>query len=311
MNDTSDVPKGPAMRIVRYDRFDGIEQLWIDEVPVPEATPGHAVVRIQASCVNPGTLSALRGATYVPIRDLAGTVTAVGADVHDVKIGDEVLGWAQDWAAHAEFAAVPVEQLVPKPAVLSWDVAGSLYVTPMAGLAAVQAVEPREDDVVVIAGASGGVGLTAAQLARRNGATVIGIAGPGNAERLRELGVRPVSYGADVTEQIREVAEGRPIDAFIDAFGSGYVDLALALGVSPQRVNTVVDYQAAKEKGVKALGTVNAGGGPGLRSLADLAASGELAVPIAAAYPLAAVQAAYHALAETRPFGRIVLHPQA
>lgn len=298
------------MRIVRYDRFGGIEQLRIDEVPAPEATPGHAVVQVHASCINPGSLSALHGAPYVPIRDLAGTVTAAGADVHDIKIGDEVLGWSQDWSAHAEFAAVPVDQLVPKPAVLSWDVAGSLYVTPMAGLAAVQAVEPREGEVVVISGASGGVGLTAAQLARRNGATVIGIAGPDNADRLQKFGVRPVSYGTDVAEKIREAAGGRPIDAFIDAFGSRYIDLALALGVSPQRVTTVVDYQAAKEKGVKALGTANAGGGSGLRTLADLTASGDLAVPIAAAYPLAAVQAAYHVLAETRPFGRIVLHPQ-
>jgi NADPH2:quinone reductase len=299
------------MRIVRYDRFGGIEQIWIDEVPVPEAAPGHAVVRVRASCINPGSLSALHGAPYVPIRDLAGTVTAVGADVHDIKIGDEVLGWSQDWSAHAEFAAVPVDQLVPKPAVLSWDAAGSLYVTPMAGFAAVQAVEPRKGEILVLSGASGGVGLTAAQLAKRRGATVIGIAGPDNADRLKELGVRPVSYGAGVAEKIREAAGGRPIDAFIDAFGSGYVDLALALGVSRQRINTVVDYQAAKEKGVKALGTANAGGGSGLRNLVDLAASGELAVPIAAAYPLAAVQAAYHALAETPPFGRIVLHPQA
>jgi NADPH:quinone reductase-like Zn-dependent oxidoreductase len=299
------------MRVVRYDRFSGVDQLSIDEVPTPEAAPGHAVVQVHASCINPGSLSALHGSPYVPIRDLAGTVTAVGAGVDDVEVGDEVLGWSQDWLAHAEFVAVPAEQLVAKPAGLSWDVAGSLYVTPMAGLAGVKAVQPRERDVVVVSGASGGVGLTAAQLARRDGATVIGIAGPDNADRLREHGVIPVSYGDQVAEDIRTAADGRRIDAFIDAFGSGYVDLALALGVPKERINTVVDYQAAKEKGVKALGTQDAGGGRGLRDLADLAASGELAVPIAATYPLAEVQAAYKALAESRPFGRIVLHPQA
>jgi NADPH:quinone reductase len=298
------------MRRVRYDRFDGIDQLWIDEAAVPEPAPGHAVVQVQASCINPGSLSALHGSPYVPIRDLAGTVTAVGTDVHDVKVGDDVLGWSQDWSAHAEFVAVPTAQLVAKPAVLSWDVAGSLYVTPMAGLAGVQAVKPGAGEVVVIAGASGGVGLTAAQLARRSGATVIGIAGQSNAGRLREHGVVPVRYGEDVAEQIRVAADGRRVDAFIDAFGSGYVDLALALGVPKERINTVVDYQAAKAKGVKSLGTANAGGAPALRTLADLTASGELAVPIAATYPLAEVQAAYHVLADDRPFGRIVLHPQ-
>jgi hypothetical protein len=78
--------------------------------------------------------------------------------------------------------------------------------------------------------------------------------------------------------------------------------------VSRQRINTVVDYQAAKEKRAEAHGTANAGGGSGLQ---HLAASGELAVPIAVAYPLSAVQAAWHALANTRPYGRIVLHPKA
>jgi NADPH:quinone reductase-like Zn-dependent oxidoreductase len=242
---------------------------------------------------------------------LAGTVAAVGANVHDVKVGDEVLGWSQDWSAHAEFVAVPVEQLVAKPAGLSWDVAGSLYVTPMAGLAGVNAVDPRDGEVVVVSGASGGVGLMAAQLALCKGATVIGIASPENAGRLREHGVVAVSYGDEVAAKIRAAADGRRIDAFIDAFGSGYVDLALSLGVPMERINTVVDYQAAREKGVKALGTRDAGGAPALRRLADFVASGELVVPIAATYPLAEVRAAYGALAESRPFGRVVLHPQA
>jgi NADPH:quinone reductase len=299
------------MRIVRYDRFGGLEQLWIDEVAVPDAAPGHAVVQVQASCINPGSLSALHGSPYVPIRDLAGTVTAVGADVPDIKVGDDVLGWSQDWSAHAEFVAVPAEQLIAKPAVLSWDVAGSLYVTPMAGLASVEAVEASDGELIVISAASGGVGLTAAQLARRKGATVIGIAGPTNAGRLREHGIIPVPYGDDVSDNIRAAADGRRIDAFIDAFGSGYVDLALALGVPPGRINTVVDYQAAKGTGVKALGTANAGGAPALRKLAELAASGDLDIPIGATFPLAEVQAAYRALAQNRPFGRIVLHPQA
>jgi NADPH:quinone reductase-like Zn-dependent oxidoreductase len=299
------------MRVVRYDHFGGVDQLWIDEVPIPEAVPGHAVVQVQASCINPGSLSALHGSPYTPIRDLAGTVAAVGANVHDVKVGDEVLGWSQDWSAHAEFVAVPVEQLVAKPAGLSWDVAGSLYVTPMAGLAGVNAVDPRDGEVVVVSGASGGVGLMAAQLALCKGATVIGIASPENAGRLREHGVVPVSYGDEVAAKIRAAADGRRIDAFIDAFGSGYVDLALSLAVPRERINTVVDYQAAREKGVKALGTRDAGGAPALRRLADFVASGELVVPIAATYPLAEVRAAYGVLAESRPFGRVVLHPQA
>jgi NADPH:quinone reductase-like Zn-dependent oxidoreductase len=98
--------------------------------------------------------------------------------------------------------------------------------------------------------------------------------------------------------------------AFIDAVGRGYIDLALALNVPRERIDTVVDYRGAQDKGVKALGTTDAGGLPALSGLADLAASGDLHIPIAATYPLTAVQDAYRALASRKAHGRIVLHPQ-
>lgn len=302
------------MRAVRYDRFGGIEGLWIDDVPTPEPGGGQVVVRVEASCINPGSVSALHGAPYVPARDLAGTVVAVGAGVgpdgpEGVAVGDQVLGWVQDWAAHAELVALPARQVVSKPEGLSWDVAGSLFVTPMAGLASIQAVAAQEAEVLVIAGASGGVGFTAAQLARRAGVTVIGIAGPGRADHLRAHGIVPVAYGDGVADRIRAAAGGR-IDAFVDAAGSGSVDLALSLGVDPHRINTVVDHQAAREKGVMARGTTDAGGTASLRELAALAAAGDLVVPIASTWPLAQVREAYRALAGERPAGRVVLHPR-
>jgi NADPH2:quinone reductase len=302
------------VRALRYDRFDGIDGLWIDDVPAPEPGDGQVVVRVESSCINPGSLSALHGAPYVPARDLAGTVVALGAGVHGdgpdgIAVGDQVLGWVQDWAAHAELVALPAHQVITKPQGLSWDVAGSLFVTPMAGLASIQAVAVQEGEVLVIAGASGGVGFTAAQLARRARATVVGVAGLAGADRLRAHGIVPVTYGDGVAGRIREAAGGR-IHAFIDAVGAGSVDMALSLGVDPQRINTVVDHQAAREKGVKALGTMDAGGTASLRELAALAATGELTVPIASTYPLAQVQEAYRELAERRPAGRVVLHPQ-
>jgi NADPH:quinone reductase-like Zn-dependent oxidoreductase len=181
----------------------------------------------------------------------------------------------------------------------------------MAGLAGVEAVGPCEGEIVVVSAATGGVGFTAAQLARRTGATVIGIGSPAKADHLRERDIIPVSSVDDVAENVRKATGGRKIDAFIDAFGSGYVQLALDLGVPPERINTAVDYKSAKENGVTARGTMDAGGLPAYRMLAELAASGALAVPIAVTYPLAEVKAAYTTLlAKRRPFGRVVLHPQ-
>ncbi len=82
------------------------------------------------------------------------------------------------------------------------------------------------------------------------------------------------------------------------------------LGVPRERINTVVDFEAVKEKDVKAMGTKQAGGLPALRELADLAASGALDIPIEAAYPLDSVRDAYRRVAQRDTRGKVELHPQ-
>lgn len=297
------------MRLVRYDKFDGVEGLWVDDVPAPQPGPGQVLVRVIASCINPGSLSALNGAPYTPARDLAGIVVAVGSGATKFTLGQAVLGWVQSWTAHAELVAVPAEQLLAKPTNLDWDVAGSLFVTPMAGLAGVLGVAPQPHEVVVVSGATGGVGFTSAQLAVRRGAIVIGLASTPNFARLTSHRITPIAYGDGQAERIRTVTRGRAVDAFIDTVGSGYVDLALELGVPNARINTVVDFGAAKQHGVTTLGTMQAGGLPALHEVAELAASGDLLIPVAASYPLSRVQDAYRLLATGKPAGRVVLHP--
>jgi NADPH:quinone reductase-like Zn-dependent oxidoreductase len=137
---------------------------------------------------------------------------------------------------------------------------------------------------------------------------VIGLTSAAHFDLLRHHGIESVRYGEGEQERIRASADR--VDAFIDAVGGGYIDLALNLGVRTDRIDTVVDYREAKKKGVKALGTTDAGGTPALAELAALAAAGDLHIPIAATYPLTAVQDAYHALADRKTHGRIVLHPQ-
>jgi NADPH:quinone reductase len=296
------------MKAVRYDRFAGIDGIYLADLPDPLPGPAEVVMRVQASALNPGALPALHGSSYTPSRDLAGEVVAVGADVQSFTVGDAVLGWLQSWDAHAQMVAIPAAQLVSKPQPLSWDVAGSLYTTPMAGLGAIRAVEPRPGETIVISGASGGVGFTAAQLALRAGAAVIGLTSAAHFDLLRHHGIEPVRYGDGEQERIR--ATTHRVDAFIDAVGGGYLDLALDLGVPADRIDTVVDYRGAKEKGVKALGTTDAGGTPALAELAVLAAAGDLHIPIAATFSLTGVQDAYRALADRKTHGRIVLHPQ-
>ena len=90
---------------------------------------------------------------------------------------------------------------------------------------AVHAVQPTEGETVVISGAAGGVSSLAVQLARRTGATVIGLASESNHEWLNRHGAIPVAYGDGVAGRIRAAAPSG-VDAFIDTYGDGYVELA-------------------------------------------------------------------------------------
>jgi NADPH:quinone reductase-like Zn-dependent oxidoreductase len=112
--------------------------------------------------------------------DLAGVVAELGPGVSDFAVGDEVIGFSMRRSSQAEYVTVPANQLTPRPAAVPWEVAGSPFVAGVTAYAAVRAVRLVSGDTVAIAGASGGVGSIAVQLARRAGATVLGIAGPSN-----------------------------------------------------------------------------------------------------------------------------------
>ncbi|WP_406470131.1 zinc-binding dehydrogenase [Streptomyces sp. NBC_01615] len=114
--------------------------------------------------------------------------------------------------------------------------------------------------------------------------------------------------GIDEIGSVRSFGCG--VDAFIDTFGDGYVELALALGVATDRIDTIADFAVAEKHGVKTDGGVAAG--PGAKVLAELAgliADGLLEVPIANVYPLAQVREAYTELERRHTHGKIVLRP--
>ena len=305
------------MRAVRFDHYGGVEALEVREVEDPVAGAGEVLVEVRAAGINPGEIGIREGrlherwpATFPSGEgtDLAGVVRAVGEGVDAFAPGDEVLGWTEVRASHAELVAVPAAQLTAKPPSLSWEVAGSLFVVGMAAYASVQAVAPREGETVVVSAAAGGVGSVAVQLARRTGATVIGLAGEHNHAWLREHGIVPVRYGEGQEQRIRDAAPSG-VDAFIDTFGGGYVDLAIALGVAPERINTIADFQAVQRLGVGGQGTHAIATAQLLAELAELVADGELELRIARTFPLERVQDAFRELADRHTSGKIVLLP--
>jgi len=194
-------------------------------------------------------------------------------------------------------------------AVRGAGAAGALFVAGTTAYATVRAVGATSGDTVVVSGAAGGVGSLAVQLAVLAGATVIGLAGESNHQWLLEHGVIPVAYGDGVAGRIREVSEGH-VDAFIDTFGSGYVALAVdELGVPPDRVDTIIDWEAGQKYGVKMEGTAFASSAGVVAELAQLIDDGRLEVPIAKVYPLEDVRDAFRELEQRYTRGKIVLRP--
>jgi NADPH:quinone reductase-like Zn-dependent oxidoreductase len=305
------------VKAVRFDRYGGPEVLEVRDVERPAPGPGEILVEVRAAAVNPGEIAIREGvfaelwpATFPSGQgsDLAGTVAELGPQAGGFAVGDSVCGWTDRRASHAELVTVPATQLTAKPDGLSWEVAGSIYVAPLAAYASVGAVAPREGEVVVVSAAAGGVGGVAVQLARRTGATVIGLASDRNHDWLRSRGAVPVAYGEGQEDRVRDAAGGR-VDAFIDTFGGGYVDLAVALGVAVDRINTIADFPAVERLGVRAQGTSSIASIEVVGELAGLAADGSLEIPIARTYPLAEVREAYVDLARRTTRGKIVLLP--
>jgi NADPH:quinone reductase-like Zn-dependent oxidoreductase len=302
------------MKAVRFAEYGDVDVLNIVEVPVPEPGTGQVVVQVKAAGINPGEAKIRQGllharwpATFPSGEgsDLAGVVSRVGQGVTGFGPGDEVIGYTDERASQAEFVLTEAGHLTSKPASVPWAVAGSLYVAGCTAYAAVRAVTLAAGDTVVVAGAAGGVGSIAGQLARLAGAVVIGLAGETHHAWLRSKGVIPVTYGNGVAERIRAAAPRT--DAFIDTVGAGYVRLAIDLGVGPDRIETIADYAAVQQYGVKAEGNAAGAGADVLAQLAGLVAAGQLEVPIAATFPLDQVRDAYRLLERGHTGGKIVL----
>jgi NADPH:quinone reductase-like Zn-dependent oxidoreductase len=302
-------------KAVRFGEYGGIDVLQVVDVPVGDPAKNEVLVQVKAASINPGEAKIRHGylhdlwpATFPSGEgsDFAGVVAKVGAGVSDFAVGDEVIGYTDNRASHAEYVLAEAANLTPKPTEVPWAVAGALFVAGSTAVASVRAVNLHPGDTVVVSGAAGGVGSLVVQLAKREQAEVIGIAGPANHDWLVAHGVKPVTYGEGLADRLRTIGK---IDALIDTHGDGYVKLAVDLGVDKSRINTVADFAAIQEYGVKGEGSAAASSAAVLADLAALVAAGELEVPVAATYPLTEIRAAFEELERGHTRGKIVLLP--
>jgi NADPH:quinone reductase-like Zn-dependent oxidoreductase len=170
------------MRAIRFETFGDPSVPKLTEAPTPTADERTALVRVMAASINPSDVKNVAGAMKqttlprIPGRDFAGVVETGPAE----WIGAEAWGAGGDTGftrdgPHAEFIAVPAASLRRKPAALSFDQAGSVGVNYVAAWSGIEAADLKAKEALLLIGASGGVGNTAAEIAQRLGARVIAV----------------------------------------------------------------------------------------------------------------------------------------
>jgi NADPH:quinone reductase len=291
-----------------------------EDLPAPAPTDNEVLVRVHASSANPvdgsiaAGLLAQMGVEYeYPVtlgRDYAGTVEQAGAAVSGFKEGDEVFGFllhanptVRD-GAWAELITVTEElSIVPVPDGVDLATAGAAPLAGIAALSAVDTLDLSEGDVLLVAGATGGVGSLAVQLAAKVGATIVAPALPEDEEFLRGLGVSEiVSRDGDVAAAVRErFPDG--VDALLDLvnYAPGTYDAALKDGAR------IASPTGAAGEGPGRTMVMAAPTAENLQRLGALLADGTLRVPVQATYELAQAPEALAALTGEHTHGKLAI----
>jgi NADPH:quinone reductase-like Zn-dependent oxidoreductase len=275
---------------------------------VEAATPGRGELRVavQAASVNGFDLAVAAGFVWdamphtFPVvlgRDFAGTVQAVGADVQGVRTGDLVAGvlTAPELGSGpiAEQIVVPAAAVTAVPAGVSAVFAAAVGLAGITALDAVDALNVGDEDVLLISGATGGVGAFAVQIAAARGARVLATALPGAAsEFVRRLGAEAaVDYTGDLAAAVQAVApEG--VTTVLHAAGDPTVLAGLL--IAGGRLASIVGATAeqAGRADVTVTGVMGSFTPDRLHGLLEQVGAGTLTVPVAATHPLADAAAA-------------------
>jgi NADPH2:quinone reductase len=325
------------MRLIVGERHGGPEVLRVAEREAPRPGPGEVVVDVAAVGVNYMDIYLREGIgnyraepPFVPGGEGAGTVSAVGADVTSLAVGDRV-AWAGQGSSYADQVALPARRGVPVPDGLSLQVAAAAILQGVTAHYLSTSTYPvRQGDVAVVHAAAGGVGLLLTQMVKRRGGIVVATTSGGKDGKKAELALRA---GADhvvgydrFREIVDEVTEDVGAHVVYDGVGKDTFDDSLAAlrprgmmvlygaasgpvpPFDPQRLNTggslfltrptLAHYVADTAELRRRAGEVF-----------DWIAKGELEVRIGGTYPLAEAARAQADLASRRTTGKLLLLP--
>ena len=311
------------MQKIEYHQYGGPELMRLEEVEPPVPGKGRVLVRVRAAAANPMDWKIRNGAVKIMTgrriprglgHDFAGTITAVGEGVTRFTAGDEVFGAMsmRDSGAFAEMVAADENQVVKKPAGLSYEEAAAL---PTVGVTAVESVIDKgklsAGQHVFINGCLGGVGRAAAQIALMHGASVAGSCRDTAAADARALGIDPV-VGFDFDPALLN----GEFDLIFDTVGTMPFRAARSLLKPGGRIVDInmTPAKLARAAFSPAFQAVNAKYTPeALEAVAQAAAEGKLAIPVARSVPLTQAIGALTQLerSHTPKGGKLVIVPQA
>lgn len=326
------------MRALVVYRHGPLETLKIETFPDPQPEPGEVLIEVHAASVNfpdllviGGTYQNLPPTPFVPGKDLAGTVAAVGANVTDFKPGDRVMALIE-YGAFAERAIAPHRNCHRLPTAMSYAEGAAMGLTYLtAHFALVERAQLKPGEIVLVNGAAGGVGLATVQIAKALGATVVaGVSSEKKAALARAGGADHVvrTDVADLRENFRGqvfAAVGkRGVDVIIDPVGGDVFDASLRAIAWCGRIVTV-GFASGRVPEVKAgLILVKNISLIGLQmsdyrdcapdktrraqaELFSLYEQGKLKPHVMASYPLEAYREALAAVRDRRVLGKAVL----
>jgi NADPH2:quinone reductase len=295
----------------------------IHELADPEPAEKEVRVRIVAASINPFDNFVLKGYLkdrmphhfpLIPCSDFTGTIDSLGAGVDGFAVGDSVFGITGRMVGEgtlAELTTATASTIAKRPSAVSDIEAAALPLAGVSALQSVEAVDPKIDDVVVIVGASGGIGSYAVQLAAATGARVVGVTSKAKIDYVKGLGAGEVidRTAGDVLESLRaKLPEG--VAAIIDT-GSDAAELA-RLSEAVREGGTVTSMKGAAnieelaKRGIKGVNVGTQVTRERLDHLARLAAEGKLKAPHIQTFPLDRAGEAFEVIAQDH-LGKLVV----
>ena len=300
------------MRAIVQDDYGSPDVLHMSQVDKPVVGDDDVLVRVHAASVNPYDWHMMTGKPYlvriqsgfrrpkqrIPGVDVAGVVEAVGKDVTDLEIGDEVFGTGR--GTYAEFVVASGDRIVPKPEKVTFTQAAAV---PMAAITALQSLRDkgqiRNGHRVLVNGASGGVGSFAVQIAKSFGADVTGVCSTRNVDMVRSIGADHVidytqqdfTRGDQQYDLIFDIVGNRSLRRYRSALtpqgiyvSAGWENKRNWIQPLTRMVKVIVSSWIGRQKMVGMLARMNQ---PDLMSLAELMESGAMTPVIDRTFDLA------------------------